>query len=453
MRKVTIRFKITLWYALLLLVLLVVFSFFLYMTISRILYRDTEELLKADAGQVLSIIQSEGYNININIPYKIIATNTYFVIFDVNGNTGLKSEILPEIVDLPILNKQGNEQLREISIDKVKWVVYDKPLVSGNQIIGWIRVSRSLQPMADTLFNLKLIMFISIPLYILFASAGGWFLANRALRPIDYITKTAREISKGDLNQRLRMPRTEDEVGRLAVTFDEMLNKLETSINKERQFASDASHELRTPIAIISAQAEEALSGAHKVKEYKEALSIVQNESKKMSHIISQLLMMYRSDEGRYKFNFEVLNLKLIVGEIVNEFQNIAKDNGIKISFDAEEEIKIRVDQTLITRLLINLIDNAVRYNKKGGKVSVNINRENGFAKIIVEDNGIGIADKEIPYIFDRFYQADKTRGNQGTGLGLSIVKWIVDLHKGEINVESKVNQGSKFVIKLPLNL
>jgi signal transduction histidine kinase len=287
----------------------------------------------------------------------------------------------------------------------------------------------------------------------LFASVGGWFLASRALRPIDYITKTARAISNGDLNQRLRMPRTEDEVGRLAVTFDEMLNKLENSINKERQFASDASHELRTPIAIISAQAEEALSGAHNTKEYKEALSTVQKESKKMSHIISQLLMMYRSNEGRYKFNFEVIDLKLIAGEIVKEFKNIASENGIKISFNAEEEIKIRLDQTLITRLIINLIDNAIRYNKKGGRVSVSINRENDFAKIIVEDNGIGMSEEVIPYIFNRFYQVEKSRGNIGTGLGLSIVKWIVDLHKGEINVESKVNQGSKFVIKLPLNL
>ena len=453
MRKVTIRFKITLWYASLLLVLLVVFSFFLYMTISEILYRNTEGLLKADADQVLSIIQSEGYNINFDIPYKIIATNTYFVIFDINGNTGLKSEILPEIVNLPIANKQGNEQLRNISINKVNWVVYDRPLINDNQTIGWIRVSRSLQPVTDTLFNLRLIMFISIPLYILFASIGGWFLASRALRPIDYITKTARAISSGDLNQRLRMPRTEDEVGRLAVTFDEMLNKLENSINKERQFASDASHELRTPIAIISAQAEEALSGAHNTKEYKEALSTVQKESKKMSHIISQLLMMYRSDEGRYKFNFEVIDLKLIAGEIVKEFKNIASENGIKISFNAEEEINIWLDQTLITRLIINLIDNAIRYNKKGGRVSVSINRENDFAKIIVEDNGIGMSEEVIPYIFNRFYQVEKSRGNIGTGLGLSIVKWIVDLHKGEINIESKVNQGSKFVIKLPLNL
>ena len=329
MRNLTIRSKITLWYASLLLVLLVIFNVFIYMTISKILYQNTEDLLKSDAHQVFLIIQSEGFNINLDIPYKIIATNTYFVIFDVKGNTGIKSEILPEIVNLPI----GQEQLRNVSINKTNWIVYDTPVKNNGEVIGWIRVSRSLESLTDTLFNLRIIMFISVPLYGLLASVGGLFLAKRALHPIDYITKTAQEISKGDLTQRLKLNKTEDEVGKLAVIFDEMLDKLENSIKKERQFASDASHELRTPISIITAQAEEVLRGNREIKEYKEAIETVRNESIKMSHIISQLLMIYRSDEGRYKFNFEILNLNMIIEDIVNEFWGRRKSQWFKYFF------------------------------------------------------------------------------------------------------------------------
>ncbi len=449
MRNLTIRSKITIWYASLLLFLLVIFNIFIYMTISKILFQNTEDLLKADAHQVFLIIQSEDFNVNFDIPYKIIATNTYFVIFDVKGNTGIKSEILPEIVNLPI----GQQQFRNVSINKIGWIIYDTPVVNNGEFVGWIRVSRSLQSISATLFNLRIIMLISIPLFGLLATAGGLFLAKRALRPIGYITETAKEISKGDLTQRLKLSKTKDEVGRLAETFDEMLDKLENSIKKERQFASDASHELRTPIAIITAQTEEALAGRHGIEEYREAIETIRDESKKMSHIISQLLMIYRSDEGKYKFNFEILNLNVIIEDIVNEFQDVAINNGLIISFKSEEEIKIKADQTLITRLFLNIIDNAIKYTHREGKIIISLSKTDNYSITTIEDTGIGISENDIPFIFDRLYQVDKSREDKGNGLGLSIAKWITELHKGEISVESKPNSGSRFIIKLPLNL
>ncbi|MDD5622598.1 MAG: HAMP domain-containing sensor histidine kinase [Actinomycetota bacterium] len=448
-RRLTIKSKITLWYASFLLILLVVFSIILYFTISGLLYKSNEDLLRADADQVTSILRFEGNVIRFAEPYKIISTNTYFVVFDMNGNANLESEILPELVNLPI----EDEEIRYITIDDVLWAAYDKPLKLNDITIGWIRVSRSMESLMGTLNNLKLILFISIPLYILFASLGGLFLANRALRPIDDITKTAGKISKGDLKQRLKTPRTEDEVGRLTVTFNEMLDKLEAFIKKERQFTSDASHELRTPLAIISAHAEQSLSGSKGTKEYKDALKKILEESKKMSYVISQLLMLYRSEEGKYKLDSEVLDLNVIVEEIMKEYGNLALEKEISVDFKSGEKIKIKGDQTLITRLIINLVDNAINYSKESGRVSVSLTKENNFAIIKVEDSGTGIAGEDLPFIFDRFYQADRARGGQGSGLGLSIVKWIVEVHKGEIEVESKLNQGTRFIIKLPLNL
>ncbi len=448
-RRLTIKSKITLWYASFLLILLVVFSIILYFTISGLLYKSNEDLLKADADQVTSFLRFEGNIIRFDEPYQIITTNTYFVVFDMNGNTGFESEILPELVNLPIEDKQ----IRYITIDNVRWAVYDKPLEFNGNTLGWIRVSRSMENLMATLNNLRTIIFISIPLYILFASLGGLFLADRALRPIDDITKTAGKISKGDLNQRLRKPGTEDEVGRLTVTFNEMLDKLQSFIKKERQFTSDASHELRTPLSIISAQAEQSLSSSKETKEYKDTLKKILKESKKMSYVISQLLMLYRSEEGKYKLDSEVLDLNVIMEEIIKEYGNIALEKEIAIDLNAKEKIKIKGDQTLITRLIINLIDNAINYSNKNSRVAVSLVKENSFAVIKVEDRGTGIAEEDLPYIFDRFYQADKARGGQGSGLGLSIVKWIVEIHKGEIKVESKLNRGSKFIVWLPMNL
>ncbi len=449
MVRLTIKIRITLWYAAFLLLLLVVFNFFLYFTISRLLYRHTEELIKADAGQVESILQLEGSSIKIAEPYKVIATNTYFVVYDAKGATGLKSELLPEALNMPL----QKEQTRYIFQERHGWAVYDKPILSEGNTIGWIRIGRSLDSLLSTLQNLRLIMFISVPLYILLASLGGLFLADRALRPIDYITRTAHDISKGDLVQRLNMPAAKDEVGRLATTFNEMLDKLEAFIKKERQFSSDASHELRTPISIISAQAEQALAGKRGPNEYVGALKSILKESKKMSYIITQLLMLYRSDEGKYDLSFETLDLNLITEEVVKEYKNISIEKGIGINFKTDESIKIKADQTLITRLLINLIDNAINYNEKGGKVDVEILNEKNMATIIVGDNGVGISSEDIPYIFDRFYQADSARNGHGTGLGLSIVKWIVDVHKGLISVESEINKGTRFTVKLPLSV
>ena len=448
MKRLTLKFKITLWYALFLLVLLSVFSVFLYFAISELLYSSTEDLLKADTEQVMSILQVEGNVIRLEQPYKIITTNTYFVVFDSKGNANIDSEILPQLVNLPI----EAAEVRYITIDDIHWAVYDEPLQIDGEVMGWVRVSRSMESLVNTLNNLKLIIFIAIPLYIVFASLGGWFLADRALRPIDDITKTAGEISKGDIKQRLKKPRTKDEVGRLVITFNEMLDKLASFIKKERQFTSDVSHELRTPLAVISAEAEQLLSCLPKKSEQTDSLKKILKESKKMSYIVSQLLMLYRSEEGKYELNFEALDLNVIVEEIVNEYKDIAADKEMNIDFIPEAQINIKADQTLITRLLVNLIDNAIRYSNKKGKITVSLLKENDFAVIKVSDNGRGISEEDLPCIFDRFYQADKSRGTEGSGLGLSIVKWIVEAHSGNIEVKSKLLQGSTFTAKLPLN-
>lgn len=415
---------------------------------SEVLYTDAENQLKIDAIQASSIIEAEGEERYFDNPLTLLVPNAFLILYDAKGNSSSLGSVAKQIIKIPL----AADSIRKTKIDDNLWILYDEPIKADGINVGWVRVSRSLMPIVDSLNKFKLILFISIPVYIIVSVLGGLFLAKRALHPIDSITKTARAIGQGNINQRLKLPKVKDEVGRLAETFDEMLDKIEAAFKKERQFTTDASHELRTPITIISAHAEDALETNNK-KDYKEALEIIYKESQKMSVMVSQLLLLSRSDEGKYHMEIEDIDLKLIIGEIVGEMKDSAKASNIKLYFNVEEDLIIKADQTLITRLFINIINNAIKFSKKGGFVKVNVSADSvkKFAQIMIEDNGIGIPKEDIKNIFNRFYQVDKSRNDEGTGLGLAIAKWIIDMHKGTINIESELGKGTKFYINLPM--
>ncbi len=431
-----------------LLIVLCFFSFIIYFIMSEVLYTETENQLKIDAIEASSIIEAEGEERYFDNPFTLLVPNAFLILYDTKGNSSSLGNVAKQIIKIPL----AANEIRKIKIDENLWILYDEPIKADGQIVGWVRVSRSLMPIIESLNKFKLILFISIPAYILLSILGGLFLAKRALHPIDSITKTARAIGQGNINQRLKLPKVKDEVGRLAETFDEMLDKIEATFKKERQFTTDASHELRTPITIISAHAEDALRTDNK-KDYKEALEIIYKESQKMSIMISQLLLLSRSDEGKYHLEIEDIDLKLIMDEIIGEMKESAKVNNIKIYFNGEDGLIIKADQTLITRLFINIINNAIKFSNKGGfvKVGMAADSDEKFVQILIEDNGIGIPEEDIENIFNRFYQVDKSRNDRGTGLGLAIAKWIVDVHKGTINIKSEVGKGTKFYINLPL--
>ena len=447
MKKLTIRIKITLWYGSLIFLILIIFSLFMYTTISRAIYHEEEHLLKTHISLVSSLITHEDVEVNLNELYEIMSLGTFITIYDTNGLLISGGEPQIEIAKLSLTYSK----LRNIEIEKTAWLIYDEPVYSEKNIMSWIRGSRSLQTVGVALSRLRLIIFSVIPIFMIISIVGGLFLSKRALSPITNITNTAREIGGGDLSQRLKFPKTEDEVGKLAITFDEMLDKLEASFKREKQFSSDVSHELRTPLAIISSQAEETLRSNKRTEEYKKAFKNILKESKKMSSMFSQLVMLSRSEEGKYKAVLENLDLTIVIKEVVKNMESLAKINGIKIYINADKNLKVEVDQTLITRLFINLIDNAVKYSRKDGWIKINLHKEKNFAKIIVEDNGLGISKEDLPYIFDRFYRVDKARTGDGLGLGLFMVKWIVDLHKGNIYTYSKQARGTKFIIHLPI--
>ena len=445
MKKMTIKYKIMLWYSALLTLLLLILLPYIYYTLSQYMYNNVESLIKEDSVRASEALEIRADGVKFNEDIDSISKETYIAVYS-NKNQLLLGK-LPQNISAqtaPYFNS-----IYKINHLNDVWLVMDTQISDHGKSIGWMRAVRSLNLIDSTLRNLLVVFVVIVPFYIIIAVGGGLFIASRAFSPIDYITRTAKQIGHGDLKKRIRLVGSRDEVGRLAETFDEMLDRLEESFNREKQFVSDASHELRTPISVIMLHTEESLDGIKSETEYKESLETIFSESRKMSRIINQLLMLARGAEGNLEPQMEVVDLSLVVSSITDEMAIAAKKAGVEIFTEIEEKIMIAADQTLMTRLLINLIDNAIKYNHVGGWVKVSLSKEKNHIKLIVKDNGIGISKEDLPNIWNRFYRADKSHTGSGSGLGLSIVKWIVNAHGGTIAVKSEINYGSEFEVRL----
>ena len=448
MKHITIKIRIVLLSNLIFLFLICSIIIFLYLTFSITLNNQEEIILIDDANHAANHISEEiKKNENLIDPHNLITANTNLAIY-YNDGTTINVDMDPQILAL----KFDNEQLRKIKLNNKTFLIYDKAIYNKNELLAWIRVSRSLSYITSTLTNIKVSLFISTPIFTGISVIVVIFLINKILVPVDKITKTANAFSERDLSRRLNIQETDDEIGRLAKTFNKMLTKVENSFQRERQFTSDASHELRTPITVIRTYGEEALKDNKAIKEYKKTIRSILNENKKMDHLISQLLFLAKSEENKNNLNFESIDLKTITEDVVNTFKNISKRKNIKFSLDIENNLKINADQLLITSLLMNLINNSIKYNKNNGFIKIRIFKENDYVKITIEDNGVGISEKDLPLIFNRFYKTDDARNSDGAGIGLSIVKWIIDSHKGSIEAKSVEGKGTLFDIKLPIN-
>lgn len=426
------------------------FSFFMYNYLSQTLYRAEENLIKDEISHILNNLvinyDNNDYSYNLNM-IGLLGPKTGLIIFDLSGNA-VFGDTGTEITGLPI----EGERFRELTLDDLGALIYfDEPIYFKDEIVGWLRINRSISHIKNTLFNIRVVIFTATPIYILFATLSSLFLTSRALTPIDSITKTANIIEKGDLSKRITIPKVNDEVGRLARTFNKMIERIENSFNKEKRFTSDASHELKTPISVISATAEEALIGENKTEDYKKAFRAIIDESKNVSFLISQLLFLVRSEEGKEYLNLEKISLTLIAESVVNQIKDLAKRKDIKMSINSTQDFKLMVDQTLITVLFLNIIKNSIKYNKNGGFINIRLFKKENNVIISFEDNGIGISKEDLPYVFDRFYQASRARTGKGSGIGLAIVKEITELHNGKISIKSKLGKGSQVKVSLPL--
>ena len=441
MIRLTIKRRIMLLYTMLTTILLAILLPIVYGTVSASLSLDIQSRLSNAIAEVLIAVddQDEKFVLNdqVDLP-------DYISMCVVDGNGKV------------IFSTTGGEWLQNALVDNAGNTVYQNETytilkesftIEQSQVTAFAAISSDYA--LQSLNTLKLLLVILTPIYLALSVAGAYILAWRAICPISKITKAAEAISAGDLSKRITGITTKDEVQELADTFNTMLNRLQESFERERQFTSDASHELRTPVAVISACAED-LKGSVKDDESRQSLEAIQKESVRMNKIISQLLLLTRGYEGRYHVEKETLELHELVGSVMDELSEIADNSQIQLFNKVPEDSSIYGDQSLMTQLLINLIGNSIKYGVQGGKVTVRASNSEETCTFTISDNGMGMKEDEMDHIFERFYRADKARDRSGSGLGLSIVKWIVELHNGKISVNSEYGKGTQVTVSIP---
>lgn len=343
-------------------------------------------------------------------------------------------------------------QIQTIRNNREEWYIYDiRHQIEnyGNVYFrGIISVTRAENSMTITIRFAAILL----PLLVVLTGIVGYRFTRRTLLPVTKITETVQKIRRDeDLSQRVELGNGKDEIYRLSRTFDEMLEELEEAFKREQQFTSDVSHELRTPVTVILAQCESVLQDPETGPKQKAQVEIIEKKARAMARMISQLLLLSRADQGRQQVQKERLNLSELTQMAAEEQEILAEEKGIRIFTEIQPDIYALADESLYIRMLDNLISNAVSYGKKGGYVKIFLCEENGMVKGAVEDDGIGIPEKSLEKIWERFYRVDTSRtGQEHSGLGLSMVKWIVQAHGGEITVESREEKGSRFVFRIP---
>jgi len=454
----SIRLRLTLWYVLLLAITLAAFSAGLYLAMRQSLYRNLDDSLEGRA-EIVGGLVTEGGRLTdeeVAIPGDPVDGEEFVRVYDLNGDVAFDntSERFPVPGDPDSLQAalSGTTTQRGVDIGRVNLRVMTAPIRASGDIIGVVEVGLSEEDVRGSLQVLLVIIAVGYPLALVIASGGGVFLAGRALSPIDALTRTARKISAQDLSQRLDMRLPDDEVGRLARTFDDMIARLDDAFRRQRQFTADASHELRTPLTAIKGQTEVALQRDRDVEAYKQVLRAVNSEVDRMMRLVGSLLALARADARQIPISKEKVALDAVVSDAIEQIRPAAERNGISISLRGDGQVQLMADQDLLLQLMLNLLDNAVKYTPNGGTIDVSWSGSNHHAEVAVSDSGPGIAPEHLPHIFDRFYRVDKarTRAEGGVGLGLSICRWVAEAHGGSIEAASAPGRGATFTVRLP---
>lgn len=399
-------------------------------------------------------LDSDFYSVTQDVYLSLYDEDMYFLY----GKVPYGFDVQPEIAD---------GRTRRISEGDTDWYVYDMSFRLAEDYTVYVRGITSVTD-AEASFNVTVrFAVILFPLMALVTALIGYRFTRRTLLPVKQITDTVQKIradadlsrriglgDKGDKEKKERSGKNRDEIYGLADTFDDMLEELEAVFKREKQFTSDVSHELRTPVSVILAQCSECLEDEALTGRQREQILLIERKAKDMAGMISQLLFLSRADQGRQPLNREWVNVSELTQMTAEEQQLLAdaEGNGVEISCEAGGDIMAFMDETLFIRLLVNLISNAVSYGRRNGRVDVSLTCVDGEIIGTVRDDGIGIAEKDLPHIWERFYRADASRaGGSHSGLGLSMVKWIAEAHGGRVEVQSRPGEGSVFTFRLPV--
>lgn len=450
MKRISIKIKVTLWFtAVMLLIVIASFCTLFLVADVEVAKNYTKQLREVVEDNINEIEYDEG-TLEFDDDFVSYKSGVFVFVYDQEGNMLLGQSHDLSTIDLPL----QDEGIYKIEEQNTTYLIYDVPVYVEGYGEIWMRgvMERNTDNQKSTLDVVIQVALIGLPMLVVFAAIAGYILTKHSFKPIEKIIDAAEKINEGkDLSKRIGLKNGGDEIYRLAQSFDHMFERLEDAFEAEKQFTSDASHELRTPTTVILSECEYMLDGDKTIEEYKEALEVIERQGYKMSKLITQLLAFTRLEQGTQVIHKEKVNLSELVLEICEE-QAYLGQKGITLQHNVAPKVVVEADQMLISRVIINFISNAYKYGRENGHIWVTLKSEKDDVYFSVQDDGIGIKEENLSNIWRRFYRIDESRNSTHThslGLGLAMVKQIADLHDAQVSVESKWGEGSKFIFML----
>jgi heavy metal sensor kinase len=468
----SVRFRLTIWHVGVLALLLGAFSAGLYTLLWRNFYERADGILKSVASAAVSILGQELSESGLDELAARDAVRTLNLpdhtlsIFDAKGDllaekpVGSSERIAPLDSQLPadgsvhlytVRATGGDEELRRVAAVRVTLDPVGRTYI--------IATSRSLTPLLGELATDRFVLFIAVPLALLLAGLAGWFLSRKSLAPVLAMSAQARRIGAENLDQRLPVLNPRDELGQLAATFNDLLSRLSSAFMQQRQFMADASHELRTPVSVIRTATSVTLKKERRLEEeYRSALNILDEQGRRLTRIVEDMFRLAHVDAGRLTLQRQLFYLDELLAETARAARVLGAPKEISVEMLPPGESPCYGDEELLKQMILNLLDNAVKYSTRGGIVTLNLNRKNGAYEIAISDTGPGIPNDLQDRVFERFFRVDKTRSRSesvnstggGAGLGLAIARSIAEAHGGSLTLECSDPSGSTFVAVLP---
>jgi heavy metal sensor kinase len=461
-----VRSRLTLFYSAVLCLMLAGFGVLFYHALNIFMDRSLTNQLEDRVAFIHSRMQIQNGNVQLAAnpadredAYLVHVATRFYEVFELpSGDIVVQSEELDliEVRPLPdaVRALAANPGLTDMQFPGQRMRFDNSVIPSPDGRNSYLlRVGIPLDPADAARREFLHALLLLTPIGIAFAALIGWQMARRALRPMTNLAAAARRIDVQQLNERLPVRGTDDEVDDLAKAFNETLGRLEDSVDQMKQFTASISHELRTPLTALRGEAEVALLEARSAEEYKRVLSSQLEEFDKLTQMINQLLTLARAEAGEIQWADQAVDFSALVLSLTEQMEPIA--TAKKVRFDSQVQLGVTVngDANWIEHAILNLFDNAIKFTGAGGEINVTLSSQNRDAVLRVRDNGIGIVSEALPHIFDRFFRAEPSRSKsvEGVGLGLALAKWIVEKHGGHIEVRSQIGKGSAFTMRLPL--
>lgn len=456
--RLPIRVRLTMWYVLLMGLTFLLVGAYLSVRFQSTLLESVDSGLQLAVASSLAMIDDESRMLAFDQSDYALLTNDEIgkstIVVRLLSLQGEVLDMLGAPYQVPLWTpSETGFVTQEPENDGAPWRIYSQPVLSQDGVeLGWIQAAQSLEAMNKTLDGFRTQLLWLLPVIIILASAGGYFFAGRMLRPIDQITRAADEIEVRDLAWRMSYRGPADEIGRLARTFDRMLERLQVAFESERRFTADAAHELRTPLTALKGQIDVALSRERSLREYQDTLGNLSSYVGQLIRLSNALLFFSLSDQRRLAWEPTEVDLAQSLSVIVEHVQPLTEEKSLKLSAEIAEDLLVVGDTDHLTRLFWNLLDNAVKYTPEGGTITLKATRDRSYVQVAIKNSSLGIAQEHLPFLFDRFYRVDtdRSRATGGSGLGLAIAREIVRLYQGSIEVQSVPGENVLFTVRLP---